>query len=298
MRLFWAVVGVLIVASAALLLMGKEPAAAPKTPEPAPAPEPSRPQPPAPVQIADATPAPQPQAPSPAAQAADQPAERTAADPRPPAAPKPEPPAAAPEPTAPSEPAPPPSDSSTLNFLESLKPTPKEEPPPPPAAPLAPVKTQTLDDGTLLIDGKYKVKGKGTAEDPYQITWDHLVSTQEDYVPRNGRNELPGRITMLNERYVEIVGNIAFPVMAEQQEDCLVMMNQWDGCCIGIPPTPYDAVEVRLATAVEGKARLTTYGTVRGKFAVEPQLVGGWLIGLYVMDDATLKPQTFGGFAP
>jgi len=194
-------------------------------------------------------------------------------------------------------PAPPAPAPGEPNFLESLKPPPETPPPAPPAGPAA-VKIQTNEDGTMLVDGKYKVKGNGTAEAPYQVTWDHLVSAQDEYVPRSGRTELPGRISMLNGKWVEITGNIAFPIMAETQEDCLSMMNQWDGCCIGIPPTPYDAVEVRLKTAIEGQARLTTYGVVRGKFSVDPQLVGGWLIGLYVMDQATLKPQAFGGFAP
>jgi hypothetical protein len=86
--------------------------------------------------------------------------------------------------------------------------------------------------------------------------------------------------------------------MAETQDECLSMMNQWDGCCIGVPPTPYDAVEVRLKDPATGSARLTSYGTVKGKFKVDPHLVGGWLVGLYVMDSAEMKPQSYGGFAP
>ena len=26
--------------------------------------------------------------------------------------------------------------------------------------------------------------------------------------------------------------------------------------------------------------------------------VGGWLVGLYLMDETTLTPQTYGGFSP
>ncbi|MFN0133294.1 MAG: hypothetical protein ACKVW3_12310 [Phycisphaerales bacterium] len=154
------------------------------------------------------------------------------------------------------------------------------------------------EDGSMLVEKKYVMHGKGTAEEPYKVTWDHLLSAQEDYVPREGRKKIPARIAMLHEKHVEVAGYVAFPLMADSADELLSMMNQWDGCCIGVPPTPYDAIEVRLAKVVEGKERQTTFGIVRGRLLVSPHLVGGWLVGLYVMDQATLKPEAFNGFAP
>ncbi len=154
------------------------------------------------------------------------------------------------------------------------------------------------EDGSITVDGKFRMRGQGTADDPYQVSWDQLVSAQEDYAPKDGRDEIPARVKMLDGKYVHLVGNIAFPMMMDEAEECLVMLNQWDGCCIGIPPTPYDAVEVKLKHVVTGDDRLTTYGSVTGKMRVDPHLVGGWLVGLYVMEHATLKPQAFGGFSP
>ena len=162
----------------------------------------------------------------------------------------------------------------------------------------APPKTETKADGTTLVDGKYTLKGARTEADPDKVGWDQLVSAQDDYVPKDGRKEIPGRVSMLDGKWVDIVGYVAFPLMVDTPDECLSMMNQWDGCCIGIPPTPYDAIEVRLTKAVEGNARMTTYGGVRGHFKVDPHLVGGWLVGLYTMDQATLTPQSYGGFAP
>jgi hypothetical protein len=159
-------------------------------------------------------------------------------------------------------------------------------------------KLVTNADGSVTIDGRYTLRGNGTAEEPYQVSWEHLVSIQEDYAPKEGRDVIPPRVKMLDGKHVQIVGNIAFPMMMDEAEECLVMLNQWDGCCIGIPPTPYDAVEVKLKHIVSGNDRLTTYGSVTGKLKVDPHLVGGWLVGLYVMENATLKPQGFGGFAP
>lgn len=165
-------------------------------------------------------------------------------------------------------------------------------------ASFAGAKVETKPDGSLLIDGKYTVKGKGTQEEPYKVTWDQLLSAQNEYAPKEGRKTIPPRIQALNDKWLDITGYVAFPLMTTEADELLSMMNQWDGCCIGVPPTPYDAVEVRLSNAVSGNARLTTYGSVRGKFKVDPHLVGGWLVGLYVMDQAKLTPVSYGGIAP
>lgn len=166
------------------------------------------------------------------------------------------------------------------------------------AGTLKPAEIVEQEDGSLLVDGRFVVKGEGTPEKPYQVTWDMLVSAGEVYQPRQGRTELPGRITMLAGKHVQITGNIAFPLMAEEAGELLAMLNQWDGCCIGVPPTPYDAIEVQLREPVTGPDRLATYGTVTGRFDVKPHLVGNWLVGLYVMEDATLATKSFGGFSP
>lgn len=159
-------------------------------------------------------------------------------------------------------------------------------------------KAEVKADGSILVDGKYIVKGRGTKQEPYKITWDHLISAQNDYAPKEGRKTIPPRIAALNDKYVDITGYVSFPLMSTESDELLSMMNQWDGCCIGIPPTPYDAIEVRLTSAVSGNERLTTYGNISGKFKVDAHLVGGWLVGLYVMDNAKLTPVSYGGIAP
>lgn len=166
------------------------------------------------------------------------------------------------------------------------------------AAQLRPHSVEQRPDGTRLVDGKFVLAGEGTKDKPYLVSWDLLLSAMEEYVPKQGRKNIPERISMLSGKYVQVAGNVAFPIMVEQPEELLAMMNPWDGCCIGVPPTPYDAVEVHLGAPVTGQIRFATFGTVTGRLRVEPQLVGNWLVGLYVMDDATLTPAAFGGFAP
>jgi hypothetical protein len=76
--------------------------------------------------------------------------------------------------------------------------------------------------------------------------------------------------------------------MAASADEMLMMLNQWDGCCIGVPPTPYDAIEVKLKAAAKGDTRLRTTGTLSGVLRVEPYLVKDWLVSLYIMDDGEL----------
>ena len=98
----------------------------------------------------------------------------------------------------------------------------------------------------LYADGKYEIRGLGTPESPYRVSWECLTSASESYMPRLHENEIPQRIALLHGKVLEIDGYQAFPLMVSETKELIVMLNQWDGCCIGVPPTPYDAVEVKL----------------------------------------------------
>ncbi len=156
-------------------------------------------------------------------------------------------------------------------------------------------------DGTPLFDGEFPLKGQGTPESPYEVSWEYLTSIERTYEPSVGRRQVPDRITMLAGKQVRISGHIAFPIFDNRPNELLVMLNQWDGCCIGVPPTPYDAIEVRLSTPVSGESRYATYGTITGKLGVEPYVVTSsdgkmsFLLGIYVLDGATMSGDEYGG---
>jgi hypothetical protein len=160
-----------------------------------------------------------------------------------------------------------------------------------PAAPVN-VKLTKQDDGSTLVDDKYIIKGTGTKEDPYRVTWEMLVSAQDTYQPRLGRKVIPDRLKMIDGKWVRISGYIAFPIMAASPDEMLMMLNQWDGCCIGVPPTPYDAIEVKLKAPAKGNDRLRTSGTLTGQFKVDPYLVKDWLVSLFVMENGELSDAT------
>ncbi|MGE4196294.1 MAG: hypothetical protein AB7G11_04120, partial [Phycisphaerales bacterium] len=167
-------------------------------------------------------------------------------------------------------------------------------PPSPPSAPLlAPegVKLDRKDDGTYLVDDRYTLRGDGSIDHPFEVSWDYLTSAEETYQPRLGKKTIPPRLSMLNDHYVKISGYVAFPIMASEPTEMLSMLNQWDGCCIGVPPTPYDAIEVKLNKPAEGEDRLASYGSVKGKFRVDPYLVKDWLVSLYIMEEGEVARQ-------
>jgi len=155
-------------------------------------------------------------------------------------------------------------------------------------AAVAPGNIEKQDDGSLIADKRFRITGSGTAADPYRVSWECLASAQETYVPRLSENVIPERIAMLHGKVVRIDGYVSFPLLLKESSELILMLNQWDGCCIGVPPTPYDAVEVKLAEPVKNTQRHAafSYGSVTGTLKVEPFLVDNWLVGLYLMEDA------------
>jgi hypothetical protein len=80
--------------------------------------------------------------------------------------------------------------------------------------------------------------------------------------------------------------------VAEARE-AMVMLNKWDGCCIGLPPTPFDSVEASFAAPLSVKGKhLFRFGTFKGRLGVEPFVAGTFLLGLYRLQDAVLETSS------
>ena len=149
-------------------------------------------------------------------------------------------------------------------------------------------------EGGVLIDGEHVVTGSGTKKDPYVVDWRLLTATARTYRPQMGTNELPSWVKMLEGKRVRIDGYAAMPFMAVESDEMLVMLNQWDGCCIGVPPSPYDAVEVKLTKPQSlGMAHGSPTATVTGVFKTDPFVVNGWLVGLYLLEEAEAEFKGF-----
>jgi hypothetical protein len=144
------------------------------------------------------------------------------------------------------------------------------------------------DDGSMTIGGTFNIIGKGTQDNPYILPWEYMVSLREYYNPREGKKAIPSHIAMFDGSYISIAGYLQFPLATPEPVECLVMLNQWDGCCIGVPPTPYDAIEVSLAEPASREQKFAVEGRIVGKLKIDPYLVGNWLIGLYLLTDASV----------
>lgn len=161
-----------------------------------------------------------------------------------------------------------------------------------------PVKITKNADGSTTLDDRFTIKGDGTKGDPYRVPWELLLSCKDTFEPAAGLKKIPGRIAFLNEKFVRLDGYVAFPLMMQKPTELLSMLNQWDGCCIGVPPTPYDAVEAKLTKVVTGDSRFATNGVVIGKFKVDPYVVknpkGDWLVSMYTMNVADFTAGDIG----
>lgn len=162
---------------------------------------------------------------------------------------------------------------------------------------VSPGKIERRPDGTITLDDQFTIRGDGSKDRPYEVTWELLTSADKDFDPHSNKKRIPERVALLHGKYVKLGGWIAFPMNMQQPRELLLMLNQWDGCCIGVPPTPYDAIEVTLDAIVEGEDRFTNIGSVTGRMEIKPYVVGDWLVGLYVMELGVMKPQFGGGGA-
>ena len=153
----------------------------------------------------------------------------------------------------------------------------------------APTFEQLADGSFRIFASNTHVPGSGTGANPFVLDWVTLRSIEQVYNPKKGKNELPGWLDLLHEKHVNIVGNTLVPVIATTTKELLVMQNPWDGCCVGIPPSPYDAIEVTLNHDVDFGSSAVGYGTVRGVFILDPYVVDGWVLGMYIIEDATYR---------
>jgi hypothetical protein len=149
---------------------------------------------------------------------------------------------------------------------------------------------ERIDHQTVRIDGKYLVRGSGSESDPYQITWELLTSAARTVDASKSIYEVPGRLADLRGAWVQISGYWAPPLQVFQTKEAMFMLNKWDGCCIGLPPTPFDSIEATFTKpfAVQGQ-HLYRYGTIKGRLEIEPFAAGMFLLGFYRLHDAVME---------
>ena len=168
---------------------------------------------------------------------------------------------------------------------------PTEEPPEEtePETPTRRNLVERLDGRSIRLDARFILTGNGTERDPYTISWELLASARDSIDAAKGQLEPPPYIELLDGAWVRIDGYYSTPLVNEEVSEVLLTLNRWDGCCIGLPPTPFDCVETNLSKPINMRNKhLVRFGTVTGRMAIQPFAIGNWLMGLYRLDNATL----------
>lgn len=149
-----------------------------------------------------------------------------------------------------------------------------------------------IDARTLELDGRFRITGNGSADDPYRISWELLTSASATVDPARGLLEAPPWVRLLDGTYIEISAYYSTPVRVRRASSVLLTLNRWDGCCIGLPPTPFDAIDASLREPIDMNAlHLISFGTFRGRLVVEPLVAAQYLLGLYRIEDATFEKK-------
>ena len=134
--------------------------------------------------------------------------------------------------------------------------------------------------------------GNGSANDPYRISWELLTSSSAFIDPAQTATTPPPWVRLLDGTYIELSGYYSTALRVPIATNLLLTLNRWDGCCIGLPPTPFDAIDVTMRTPLplEG-AHLIRFGTFRGRLSVSVFEIGGFLLGLYRLEDTTFETK-------
>ena len=147
--------------------------------------------------------------------------------------------------------------------------------------------TRRIDARTIELDGRYRVVGNGSIDDPYRISWELLTSAGPFIDPAQQALTPPPWVRALEGSYIEISAYYSTALRVATTKHVLLTLNRWDGCCIGLPPTPFDAIDANLAAPLDMNGKhLFRFGTFRGRLIVEPFSAGTYLLGLYRLEDA------------
>jgi hypothetical protein len=134
--------------------------------------------------------------------------------------------------------------------------------------------------------------GAGTKQNPYRITFDVLGLAYHTYRPSADLFELPELVTAIDGDWISLTGYHIYPAAMQRVEEMLLTKTIWDGCCIGIPPSPYDGVEIRLAEPIDPAIlRSSPIATVQGRLRIDPYLHDNWLLSLYIIEESRIIPE-------
>ena len=97
---------------------------------------------------------------------------------------------------------------------------------------------------------------------------------------------MPKRLRWLDGKQLQIKGFLTSPTRANKSDHLLLTWSALDACCLGPPPNPCQAVEVKLESPITLDRHVLIGVTVEGTFKLEPRVIGGLGLSLFRLDNA------------
>jgi hypothetical protein len=145
---------------------------------------------------------------------------------------------------------------------------------------------------TVVLADRFEVTGNGSEADPYRVRWDLLDSVRDGLSADGASFAPPPWIASLDGSWVELSGYVSTPVVVAETRDVLFTKNRWDGCCIGIPPTPFDSIEVTLDRPFSFTEKHgLRFAVLRGQLRVDPMVMAGTILGVYRIEHGVITTR-------
>jgi hypothetical protein len=117
------------------------------------------------------------------------------------------------------------------------------------------------------------------------LTFALLESAQE--ASAAGEIKIPDAVQAYHGKWVTITGHVLLSWASEEITQFQLAKNPWDGCCMGVPPSYFNAVRVQMAPGKAFSNRFDRVGTLSGKFRAEiKKTENGYVDAIYWLDEA------------
>lgn len=172
---------------------------------------------------------------------------------------------------------------------------------PKPLAPIAPDISGTIEreesprllrlkDGSLIVDKYWTITaGEGTADRPYTLAWDLLLSAQSSIDSAAETSELPARIKYLDGKEVIVMGFTVKSIVNGPSSDFVLNDRQMDNCPLCVARSVFATIQVKLKTPENIERGALHVFTVRGRFKAAPVVdEGARLYGVYSIENGEI----------
>ncbi len=147
-----------------------------------------------------------------------------------------------------------------------------------------------LKDGSLIVDKYWTIAGgEGTADQPFTLAWDLLLSAQSGVDSAAETTELPARIKYLDGKEVIVTGFTVKSIVNGPSSDFVLNDRQMDNCPLCRARSVFATVQVKLKTPENIERGALHVFTVRGRFKAAPVVdEGARLYGVYSIENGEI----------